>query len=130
MLTVFVDPGCDPKIHVMVKTQICRESIHWHYSQVHSDPELLQLLGFHLIYLFCGEGSEPSAVDAVNVFLGEYNFFIKFKKTFPFCINPFPHIPSKCILTVFTNPSARVGYDTRLIFKQSLTGLNSEFSFS
>ena len=27
-------------------------------------------------------------------------------------------------------PSARAGYDTRSIFKRSLTGLNSEFSFS
>ena len=27
-------------------------------------------------------------------------------------------------------PSARAGYDTRTIFKRSLTGLNSEFSFS
>ena len=33
-------------------------------------------------------------------------------------------------LFIFTNPSARAGYDTRSIFKQSLTGLNSEFSFS
>ena len=31
---------------------------------------------------------------------------------------------------IFLNTSARVGYDTRLIFKQSLTGLKSEFSFS
>ena len=31
---------------------------------------------------------------------------------------------------IFTNPTARVGYDTRSIFKQSLTGFNSEFSFS
>ena len=31
---------------------------------------------------------------------------------------------------IFTNPSARTGYDTRSIFKRSLTGLNSEFSFS
>ena len=31
---------------------------------------------------------------------------------------------------IFTNPSARAGYDTRSIFKLSLTGLNSEFSFS
>ena len=30
---------------------------------------------------------------------------------------------------LFTNPSARAGYDTRSIFKRSLTGLNSEFSF-
>ena len=34
-----------------------------------------------------------------------------------------------CII-IFTNPSARAGYDTRSIFKWSLTGLNSEFSFS
>ena len=33
-------------------------------------------------------------------------------------------------LILFTNPSARAGYDTRSIFKRSLTGLSSEFSFS
>ena len=33
-------------------------------------------------------------------------------------------------LILFTNPSARAGYDTRSIFKRILTGLNSEFSFS
>ena len=33
-------------------------------------------------------------------------------------------------MALFTNPSARAGYDTRSIFKRSLTGLNSEFSFS
>ena len=33
-------------------------------------------------------------------------------------------------LTLFTNPSAQAGCDTRSIFKRSLTGLNSEFSFS
>ena len=31
---------------------------------------------------------------------------------------------------IFTNPYALAGYDTRAIFKRSLTGLNSEFSFS
>ena len=31
---------------------------------------------------------------------------------------------------LFTNPSARAGYDTRSILKRILTGLNSEFSFS
>ena len=31
---------------------------------------------------------------------------------------------------IFTNPSARAGYDTRSIFKRSLTGLNLAFSFS
>ena len=33
-------------------------------------------------------------------------------------------------LSIFTNRSARAGYDRRSIFKRSLTGLNSEFSFS
>ena len=31
---------------------------------------------------------------------------------------------------LFINPSPRAGYDTRSIFKQSLTDLNSEFFFS
>ena len=44
-----------------------------------------------------------------------------------------------CLITKFyspftnpylPNPSARAGYDIRSIFKRSLTGLNSEFSFS
>ena len=34
------------------------------------------------------------------------------------------------VLIIFTNPSARAGYDTRSIFKRGLTGLNLEFSFS
>ena len=33
-------------------------------------------------------------------------------------------------LSYLPNTSARTGYDTRSIFKWSLTGLNSEFSFS
>ena len=33
-------------------------------------------------------------------------------------------------VVLFTNPYARAGYDTRSIFKRSLTGFNSEFSFS
>ena len=33
-------------------------------------------------------------------------------------------------LSYLPNPSARAGYDTRSVFKRSLTGLNSEFSFS
>ena len=33
------------------------------------------------------------------------------------------------IIIIFTNPSARAECDTRSIFKRSLTGLNSEFSF-
>ena len=38
----------------------------------------------------------------------------------------------KCLIWwfIFTKPSTRAGYDTRSIFKRSLTGLNSVFSFS
>ena len=35
-----------------------------------------------------------------------------------------------CVFIIFTNPSAQAGYDTRSFFMRSLTGLNSEFSFS
>ena len=35
-----------------------------------------------------------------------------------------------CDIIKFVNPSARAEYDTRSIFKRSLTGFNSEFSFS
>ena len=34
------------------------------------------------------------------------------------------------LLILFTNPSTRAGYDTRSVFKRSLTGLNLKFSFS
>ena len=34
------------------------------------------------------------------------------------------------VLIIFSNPSTRAGYDTRSFSKRSLTGLNSEFSFS
>ena len=40
---------------------------------------------------------------------------------------------AKCLilqLPYLTNPSGRAGYDTRSIFKRSLIGMNSEFSFS
>ena len=46
------------------------------------------------------------------------------------CVNHSQKTICVCVLIIFTNPSARAGYDTRSIFKRSLTGLNSEFSFS
>ena len=39
-------------------------------------------------------------------------------------------IPDFVVIYIFTNPSARAEYDTRSFFKRSLTGLNSELSFS
>ena len=46
--------------------------------------------------------------------------FFEFRDSYVLCI----------YVILFTNPSARAGYDTRSIFKRSLTGFNSEFSFS
>ena len=37
---------------------------------------------------------------------------------------------SVCDYAYLPNPSTRAGYNTRSIFKQSLTGFNSEVSFS
>ena len=34
------------------------------------------------------------------------------------------------VISIFTNAAAQARYDTRSIFKWSLTGLKSEFSFS
>ena len=39
-------------------------------------------------------------------------------------------MPNWIVWSYLPNPSARTGYDTRSIFKRSLTGFNSEFSFS
>ena len=40
------------------------------------------------------------------------------------------YVSAYICICIFTNTSARAGYDTRSIFKRSLTGLNSQFSFS
>ena len=39
-------------------------------------------------------------------------------------------VVSEGIAYIFTNLSTRARYDTRSVFKLSLTGLNLEFSFS
>ena len=43
------------------------------------------------------------------------------------CVYPFKIL--SIYIYIFTNPSARAGYNTRSIFKWSLTGLNTEYSF-
>ena len=45
-------------------------------------------------------------------------------------INTIQLLQWRILIYIFTNPSTRAGYDTWSIFKQSLTGLNLEFSFS
>ena len=58
------------------------------------------------------------------------NFSFSFRKQLGFISTPWKIFSRTIFLIIFTNPSARVGYDTRSIFKRSLTVLNSEFSFS
>ena len=45
-------------------------------------------------------------------------------------LDQFTYLSSIISFTIFTNPSAQARYDTGSIFTRSLTGLNSEFSFS
>ena len=54
----------------------------------------------------------------------------KFLAQFPVNHIPYSVISSLILFFIFTNPSARLGYDTRSISKRSLTVLNSDFSFS
>ena len=70
--------------------------------------------------LFCGNDLDFYEMNALE------NFIIRQRKSFFY---------RKSIGNVFLrdisylpNPSARAGYDTRSIFKRSLTGLSSEFS--
>ena len=71
-----------------------------------------------LLYLIC---LSLCVYEWVSVCLGDF-LLCGFKFTRDSFPTPF--------FIIFTNPSARAGYDTRSIFKWSLTGLNSEFSFS
>ena len=48
----------------------------------------------------------------------------------PHILAPYLYSPFPFQLILFTNSSIRAGYDTKSIFKRSLTGLNSQFSFS
>ena len=62
-------------------------------------------------------------------FFAQLNDFTNFYQI-PIILFAIIHLFEHCLMLLFTNPSARAGYDTRSIFKRSLTGLNSEFSFS
>ena len=69
------------------------------------------------------------------VWLLEFYFYLhttkKAKQNMPNTDKTFANLLGlRSVKVLFTNPSARAGYDTRSIFKRSLTGLNSEFSFS
>ena len=73
---------------------------------------------------------EPSLSYYLPIAGGRIIGFIPFPCPFPMMITITPWAPHFFFLDFFTHPSAWAGYDTRSIFKRSLTGLNSEFSFS
>ena len=74
------------------------------------------------MYKIEGYLTETSNVDIHNEFI---KYWIIFFQVFFTLQNP-----DLFYRILFSNPSARAGYDTWSIFKPSLTGLNSEFSFS
>ena len=60
------------------------------------------------------------------------NFSLNSNSSSPFSwlTGTVPSASATVHITLTFNPSARAGYETRSIFKRSLTALNSEFSFS
>ena len=69
-------------------------------------------------------GLYPLCSDAVGVFYSPRQ--LAWQK----CVKMYQHVWTNDYHIIFTNPSAWTGYDSMSIFKRSLTGLNSEFSFS
>ena len=66
------------------------------------------------------------SLQAIKIHYGINSFFSNLSTTLVYI-----YIYIYKYIYIFTSPSARARYDTRSIFfKWSLTGLNSEFSFS
>ena len=64
------------------------------------------------------------------IFMERYDYIYSCLNTYAYLfLNTFG-VYIMYIISYLPNPSARVGYDTRSVFKRSLAGLNSEFSFS
>ena len=72
--------------------------------------------------------STETIFDTILIFLTRCRW--KLIESTPFYSIDFQHRRDYADIILFTNPSARAGYDTKSIFKRSLTGLNAEFSFS
>ena len=94
------------------------------YLQMH--VFLFTATNFFLIS-FSGRHQLMNDVSTVSLKYSEVSIN---KNCMPQCVIAFFFIKYRQLLIIFTNPSARAGYDTRSIFKWSLTGLNSELSFS
>ena len=67
--------------------------------------------------------------DLIGQFVSKIYHSIS-EKSNCFMIFTQPLRSGRICIYIFTTHPALAGYDTRSIFKRSLTGLNSEFSFS
>ena len=94
--------------------------LNWSIS-IRKGLSFIQKRKSHNVQLLCGMSMAREASVCLLTFWWESITYwvISFLKYLPFAY-----------FIIFTNPSARAGYDTRSIFKGSLIGLNSEFSFS
>ena len=110
----------------------CGVPLPFHYSSVHTDLEKSYLLvssSGPIELLVLDSNTWNHLTVSKQIFL----HFSKMKLPTNYSLIDYMYIPltmGKQGLIIFTNPSARAGYDTRSIFKRSVTGLNSEFSFS
>ena len=115
LLDLFVLPYCFYRIR--------RELIHVLSIVVCISSTFCSTLGRH-------QGRIYSLLKVVELSLKcKFVFVITFVNDYGKSIILFVEL-CRCNHIIFTNPSARAGYDTRSIFKRSLIGLNSEFSFS
>ena len=73
---------------------------------------------------------EDNTMSCTRVFEGHQRFKESRKEVKDDSRSGRPSASRTEVNILFTNPSARAGYDTRSVFKRSLTGLISEFSFS
>ena len=109
-----------------------------------TNPIIRCLLGINIIHLLCRRHVsliyfcilQRLCVKLVffrtdgKVPIPKFKIHAKQKQTWIF-FRPWCVCTCVCVCVyIFTNPSTWVGYDTRSIFKRSLTGFNSEFSFS
>ena len=77
------------------------------------------------IYIYVSEAKVNKLYDIISKFLSSNRNLSRYLNLVIFAaylnLSIYPYLP---------NPSARAGYDTSSNFKRSLSGLNSEFSFS
>ena len=100
-------------------------NIHFVFVWVGNHPKRRYMILNYYLCLFCVIRRSLDSLWLSCTYLGEIFIWMTNSSKF-FTIQAILNF----FIILFTNPSARAGYDTRSISKRSLTGLNSEFSFS